>query len=209
MRMKSITTVLMASIMTLIIAGCQNTSPDTSESGSDIPTSTESAVIGEDIPAGISDSSVITTESASSTSASATDAAFEYNGKTISILDDAATMFANLGTPEADKSKNGNGTYVYDNEGITFNTCGDGDAAETSDLAVTDKTLKTSRGISVGNTKDEVIKAYNDIEAIDETDVIVYDFGNFYIKFDLDSGKNVTRIRYINNEFPDDVEAEE
>ncbi|RKM55598.1 hypothetical protein D6853_08565 [Butyrivibrio sp. X503] len=118
------------------------------------------------------------------------DASFEYNGQSVSIFDDDKTIHDVFGEeiPDYTYSDDKNVTHcsfgtkedsvgysVWDNNGEKYPLT----------LTVCDKNVKTSKGIGIGNTKDEVIAAYGDSYTVapNMEDGIIYDFGSFTMDF--------------------------
>lgn len=155
---------------------------------------------------------VANSTASSATAAQNTDGLAEYeimiNGKKVSILDDAATVQANLGKfEEKDTTKYGTSeepSYSYLSGNITFYTFVDNGNELTYDLCVYEKGAKTSRGVGVGDSKDAIVAAYgNPVETYEyyQGFGMKYKFDKFTLYFDFDSNTNkVTDIVYGNND---------
>lgn len=155
---------------------------------------------------------VANSTASSATAAQNTDGLAEYeimiNGKKVSILDDAATVQANLGKlEEKDTTRAGSAEeprYVYSSNNIIFYTFVDNGNELTYDLCVYEKGAKTSRGVGVGDSKDAIVAAYgNPVETYTyyQGFGMKYKFDQFTLYFDFDSNTNkVTDIVYGNND---------
>ena len=130
------------------------------------------------------------------------------NGKKVSILDDAATVQANLGKlEEKDTTKYGTSEeprYSYLSGNIIFYTFVDNGNELTYDLCVYEKGAKTSRGVGVGDSKDAIVAAYgNPVETYEyyQGFGMKYKFDKFTLYFDFDSNTNkVTDVVFGNND---------
>ena len=130
------------------------------------------------------------------------------NGKKVSILDDAATVQANLGKlEEKDTTRAGSAEeprYVYSSNNIIFYTFVDNGNELTYDLCVYEKGAKTSRGVGVGDSKDAIVAAYgNPVETYEyyQGFGMKYKFDKFTLYFDFDSNTNkVTDVVFGNND---------
>ena len=171
--------------------------------------STDSAANASSTPA---PAPVANSTASSATAAQNTDGLAEYeimlNGKKVSILDDAATVQANLGKlEEKDTTRAGSAEeprYVYSSNNIIFYTFVDNGNELTYDLCVYEKGAKTSRGVGVGDSKDAIVAAYgNPVETYEyyQGFGMKYKFDQFTLYFDFDSNTNkVTDIVYGNND---------
>lgn len=146
-----------------------------------------------------SDSADSTTEVASTQAASGPSGyTYELSGTTVYIGADMSTLLDSLGDADSyfeAESCAGQGkdkTYTYGSVVITTTPSGDADIVSTIDLR--DDTVSTDEGISIGNSKDEVIDAYG--EALDSTDTsLVYEKDGCSLTFILD-GDVITAITY-------------
>ncbi|SFU69697.1 hypothetical protein [Butyrivibrio sp. M55] len=173
--------------------------------------STDSAANASSTPAP-APAPVANSTASSATAAQNTDGLAEYeimiNGKKVSILDDAATVQANLGKlEEKDTTKYGTSEeprYSYLSGNIIFYTFVDNGNELTYDLCVYEKGAKTSRGVGVGDSKDAIVAAYgNPVETYEyyQGFGMKYKFDKFTLYFDFDSNTNkVTDIVYGNND---------
>ena len=136
---------------------------------------------------------------------STSDPAFEYNGKTISVLDDLETVKANLGTPAEEQpspfsDNSSDKLYIFGSDPDTIDLATlDG---KVQSISVYDYKVKTTKGIGIDSTEEDVIAAYgNSGEKSDsgiETD-IMYELGKYSIDFFFKNGK-VTAFIYTNND---------
>ena len=173
--------------------------------------STDSAANASSTPAP-APAPVANSTASSATAAQNTDGLAEYeimiNGKKVSILDDAATVQANLGKfEEKDTTKYGTSeepSYSYLSGNITFYTFVDNGNELTYDLCVYEKGAKTSRGVGVGDSKDAIVAAYgNPVETYEyyQGFGMKYKFDKFTLYFDFDSNTNkVTDVVFGNND---------
>lgn len=173
--------------------------------------STDSAANASSTPAPAPAPAANNTTSAANTTQNAGSLA-EYeimlNGKKVSILDDAATVQANLGKlEEKDTTRAGSAEeprYVYSSNNIIFYTFVDNGNELTYDLCVYEKGAKTSRGVGVGDSKDAIVAAYgNPVETYEyyQGFGMKYKFDKFTLYFDFDSNTNkVTDVVFGNND---------
>ena len=128
------------------------------------------------------------------------DAAFEYKENTFSLFDDPNIVIDKLTACDTGKSS----TYIHlDKEYY------DGYQSPTMDYeimnnstfmyAISDESVRTSNGISIGSTQDEVIAAYDNAgERIGNW--ILCDFEDYYIIFYFDDDDKVYKIEYVIND---------
>ena len=106
------------------------------------------------------------TQSAQSAQAviSKDDVVFSYNGKTVTLNSDAASMLSALGEAKSVASQlscHGEGedkTYTYD--GFSVNTYPDNGTDRVMEIVVSSAELPTSKGVKVGDSVDAVTSAY-------------------------------------------------
>ena len=142
-------------------------------------------------------STTTTTTTTQQTPAKLADHEIMYNGKAISVLNDASKTLADLGSYKNKKSYGANElTYSYDY--ITFSTY-TGESPELPlALSVLDsKSILTSRNIGIGDSKDKVISAYgNPAKSENYTGqtgseyVYTYEFGTYNLYFYFNSKEN-------------------
>ncbi|MBO4913401.1 MAG: hypothetical protein J5504_11840 [Butyrivibrio sp.] len=197
MKKRNLTAIIIASSMMLALAGCGVTAePDSGNSTeSEVSVSSE-AEAPEDEGTGI----IANKPSA----ADASDATFEYNGKTVSFTDSFDTIKSALGEPSfedqaptSDDPKDKMYTFGDDPDAIDVSVI-DG---KTDSIIIYDSNIKTSRGVSIGNTDKDVISAYGEGEAskLDGSNEIDYDFGDYTLIFFLEKNNTVKAIGYAAN----------
>ncbi len=178
MRQKRITTIIMASAMVLALMGCGN----------------GSAADPEEI----------------STEMTQADPSFEYNGKTVSFMDDAQTVVdalksvaENVNEVEADGGK----TFDFeDSEGgynLTVVTSTEGGSEIVGSVSANGSGFKTSKGIGIGSTAEEVKAAYgkpNEKDKFKKGELDIYRCEGFSFSFNIKDGK-VESILYSNSNF--------
>ena len=214
MKTKKTFAVLAASAMMLTLVGCGTSAEalSTSEGLSieEITASTEaSSDTASDV--GSTESSADAAAESSSTAItvdlSEADASFEYNGKTISVFDDDKTLKGALGEEIPDYTYTNDMNITYSSYGtkedsVSYSVWNNNGEMLPLDLGICDKNIKTSKGIGVGNTKDEVIAAYGDSYTVAtySDNTLEYDCGSFKISLDFDKEDKLLDIRFINTE---------
>ena len=191
-----IITFLLASTMIISLVGCG----DAASAPANEPAATETSSETENETADETSTTVETK------SADASDASFEYNGKTVSVLDDLETVKANLGTPTEEQpspfsDNSSDKLYVFGSDPDTIDLATlDG---KVQSISVYDYKIKTTKGIGIGSTEEEVLTAYGNsgekTEADGETDIL-YELGKYSIDFYFDRNSKVITIIYENND---------
>ena len=215
MKKRKTAAILMASVMMLALMGCGST---------DNGVTTETATEGTSVATSVTDKEEKKVDTASESSSkpevkqeakkektevSAADASFEYNGQTVSILDDVQTTLGTLGTPTQEKpspfSNNGEDvSYVYGSDPNTIEYMSlkvEGDELVPDSFIIYDKNVKTSKSVGIGSTEAEIKAAYGDPDNVSKdasSYELAYDFGNFALGFDFDKKKKVNAIIYSN-----------
>ena len=227
MKKKTTIAILLATTMMLALMGCGSASTDTSSSDAasvaEVNTDSESNTSGDtnneaNADASSDSASTDSSEAASTTTASS-DASFEYNGQTLSILDDLQTTLDKLNSAfpnEAqeisnEKTASGLNGYSYDsvNGGeaqidiLTFDNNG---TQTVGQIAIIKESFKTSKGIGIGSSSDDIIKAYGEPTTKNKlgngiASLYKYKFGNYNLAFFVDDGK-VDSINYLHPDFP-------
>lgn len=137
------------------------------------------------------------------TANSSNDAAFEYNGVTVSIRDENMdNVFAAFGEPESKEGDNPGFYYTFDSGKVgvssyIINQIDDEKRQEFPDMiSIKDENIKTSKGISVGSTEEEVKAAYGETTgvAIDSMNILTYSYDDYIISFIID--QTVSEIKY-------------
>ena len=211
---KRILALTFASAMVLSIVGCGSTS---SEAGkTDLFETAETTEVTEDKPAPKSEDTIKTDDlgaesnietdeiSQKETADSEVNSdlepnSFMYDGKIISILGDLQTTLDDLG---ADKKADGDvtGEHIYTNgkddiEVVAREVEG---KEELSQIIIHDKSVKTSRGIAVGDTEDDIHDKYGDPNDVIPVDSLIlnYNFDGCSIMFTID-GTEISSIAYM------------
>ncbi len=191
-----IITFLLASTMIISLVGCG----DAASAPANEPAATETSSETENETADETSTTVETK------SADASDASFEYNGKTVSVLDDLETVKANLGTPTEEQpspfsDNSDDKLYVFGSDPDTIDLATlDG---KVQSISVYDYKIKTTKGIGIGSSEEEVLTAYGNsgekTEADGETDIL-YELGKYSIDFYFHRNGKVISIIYTNND---------
>lgn len=211
---KRILALTMASAMVISLLGCGGASTDAADTS--LFESASGTTTTEDKPALESEDTVKTDdlgaessiETDEITKEDTTDAevnsdiepnSFEYNGKIVSILGNLQTVLEDLG---ADKKADGDvtGEHIYTNgkddiEVIAREVDGKEELAQ---IIINDKSVKTSRGIGVGNTEDDIHEKYGDPNDVIPLDSLMlnYNFDGCSIMFTID-GTEITSFAYM------------
>jgi len=127
-----------------------------------------------------------------------------YNGKKLSILDNASTIMSSIGQYEKkDVSTVDEPRYIFDSGNIDFYTFVTGGQELTYDLCIYKKGAKTARNIGVGDSREMVMKAYGEpteVYRFDQGYGFKYKFDNFTLYFDFFSNTNtVIDVVFGNN----------
>ena len=217
MKKKSTVAVLTAVAMTLALMGCGVTEEDVTASTADYTTTetTEEASEGDskeastEVTVKSSEESIESASTAGSSEAIAlSDDSFEVDGNAISVIANPQTNIEYLGgaTPE-ETTKDKDITYYlfHVNDGksnISLTTYTLNGKEETMEFIIEDPGVKTSKGIEVGATKDEVTAAYGTPAKDSNDNSIKYAFEGYYITFQINNGK-VINIYYTNTAIED------
>lgn len=119
----------------------------------------------------------------------------EKENISFSILDDGKTVLDKLGEPASKTDDGDYHTNKYSNSGeLTY--CTEGDTTEIVEFKSFSNDWKTSKGITVGSTIDEILKAYGEsaceYESEDGEHIISYTYTNGYsIYFTLNDNNEV------------------
>jgi hypothetical protein len=191
-----IITFLLASTMIISLVGCGDaaSAPANELAATETSSETENETADE------------TSTTVETKSADASDASFEYNGKTVSVLDDLETVKANLGTPTEESSSPfsdnpSDKLYVFGSDPDTIDLATlDG---KVQSISVYDYKIKTTKGIGIGSSEEEVLTAYGNsgekTESDGETDIL-YELGKYSIDFYFHRDGKVISIIYTNND---------
>ena len=208
MKKKTTTAILLATTMMLALMGCGAASTD-------VDSSTDATSIEEVTANSESNSSEATSDTGSDsasadssdtsdTSTASYNATFTYKGETFSFLDDLQTTLDKidpLGKPCADspiERDDGSKVYSYDetehDSDFFINTFIDNGKLSVGQISLMGPNAKTSKGIGIGSTVEEIISAYGkpgNAEAIYD-----YTYDNYILSFDVRDNK-VFSINYI------------
>ena len=209
MKIKSVLAIISVSMMMCGLCGCGK---EATESVAEIEIEAGEAASEESTTETEPTEDDDTKEASAETSvelSSLTDDSFVYNGKKISILDDVETSLATLGEPSEKSSESGPMKY-YDygtfndkeQEGISYMTFIENGKEKPAQIDITVEGAKTSKGLGVGSTKDEVISTYGEP---DDTMIggfaLLYNFDGYELSFIVDDKGNVRNIDYRSTEY--------
>ena len=218
MKAKNVLAIMTVSVMMCGLWGCGSGTSDSSATELSFETAIDASESDADnadnadkTDAADSADSEVTEEAAEETSvdlSSLTDDAFAYNGKKISILDDAATTLAALGEPEHKNSGAGDMNY-YDygthtdtvDEGILFVTYTDNGKESAAQIDFNIQGPETAKGISVGDSKDDVIAAYGEPKEDNGKPILKYEYDDFELGFIISESGKVSNVHYMSNAY--------
>lgn len=145
-----------------------------------------------------------------STEITQADPSFEYNGKTVSFLDDAQTVVDALKTVAENVNEvEADGGKIFDFEdseggyNLTVVTSNEGGSEIIGSVSAKGSGFKTSKGIGIGSTIKDVKTAYgkpNEKNKFKKGEVDIYRCDGFSFSFDIKDGK-VESILYSNSNF--------
>ena len=188
MMKRKATAILLVSAMMLTLMGCGGTSLEvTSETGEVTESQTETNTNTE--------SKTEDASKASDANVSASEDSFEYAGKTISMMDDAKNVIDILNSVcTSDPKNSGENVYCYDTVDdqpqISVYTYDKGEGEKVGSIEVIKEEIKTSKGIGIGSSLEDLKAAYGEPYYSEETiERYDYDFGDVVIQFYLRSGK--------------------
>lgn len=196
MSTRKIAAISISAAMILAVVGCGVTEEDVTASTADYTVDESTVDIsvqtseskGSDISsAASSGSSIVPVSSDSATVLS--DDAFDLNGKTVSILDDTKGILEAVRASYTDISDTDKDITYYDfctdgGDSLIHITSFKSEGKESPiELVVQTPGIKTSRGIEIGSSKEDVIAAYGQPEAGDSKDLLKYSFDGFSIQF--------------------------
>jgi len=207
-------TLIMASLLTACTSLSNDNTAETEdvstdeisiETESENDTDTSSDLSSEEISSDLASTAESSDASSSDSSVDLSDDQFVYNGKTISVLDDAAKLMDTLGTPyekEPFPSQPDRIDYSYGSEDklVLLNIAVIDGKDYPFSIDIRDSNVKTAKGIGVGSKKDDVIAAYGEpTESFEEVAFcIVYDLGKTELTFTFFDGDEVGSFSYIN-----------
>ena len=123
----------------------------------------------------------------------------KYNGTKIELGKDATSVLSALGAPKDTASLGDCGgfglqtRYTYDN--FVVYTVKNDDGETIDQITLSNDIVETPKGICVGDSADDVVKAYGEPDAQSNTK-IEYESGSFVLKFGIEGG-DVKSINFI------------
>lgn len=145
-----------------------------------------------------------------STEITQADPSFEYNGKTVSFLDDAQTVVDALKTVAENVNEvEADGGKIFDFEdseggyNLTVVTSTEGGSEIIGSVSAKGSGFKTSKGIGIGSTIKDVKTAYgkpNEKDKFKKEELDIYRCEGFSFSFNIKDGK-VESILYSNSNF--------
>ena len=122
---------------------------------------------------------------------------FTYNGIELKVGADAKPILSKLGNPEGEVGE-ACGTdekdVIYSLSGVELETHVKGDSEVVRQIKIKNDSKSTDKGITVGSTKDEVIKAYGKSYKEGSTGALRYEAESSAIEFHFGSSGNVSSI---------------
>ena len=122
---------------------------------------------------------------------------FTYNGVKLTVGADAKSVLSKLGNPEGEVGE-ACGTdekdIIYSLSGVELETHVKGDDEVIRQIKIVNDSKSTDKGITVGSTKDEVIKAYGKSYKEGSTGALRYEAESSAIEFHFSSSGNVSSI---------------
>ena len=202
MNKKSIAAI--TSVLILILIGCSGKESNDADSQSNEVSKTNVNIDSSDAKAEDDDAktdNVLQISSEKNTSSKNPDSLVKYNGKDLSVLNDAEAVLAELGDYDPklscidDEYKN----YVFSTAKIQFDTAIiDGKEASVL-LYIYNPDIKTSKNVGLGNSEQDVLDAYGFPDATDSSYSFEYHFPSFDLIFDFETdSQTVEMIRYKN-----------
>ena len=129
--------------------------------------------------------------------ATASEYTFTYNGVEIKVGADAKPILSKLGNPEGEVGE-ACGTdekdVIYSLSGVELETHVKGDDEVVRQIKIINDSKSTDKGITVGSSKDEVIKAYGKSYKEGSTGALRYEGTSSAIEFHFSSSGNVSSI---------------
>ncbi len=120
-----------------------------------------------------------------------------YNGVKLGVGGDAKTLLTKLGNPEGEVGE-ACGTdekdVIYSLPGVDIGTHVKGESEVVRQIKITNDSQKTAKGITIGATKDEVVKAYGNSYKEGSSGALRYEGGSSAIEFHFGAAGNVSNI---------------
>ena len=229
MKKKTTTAILLATTMMLALMGCGAASTDTDSSSdaasvaevnTDTNTTDDTSKETDADTDTSSDSASTDSSEAADTASASSDASFEYNGQTLSILDDLQTTLDKLNSAfpneaqEISDKKTANDFIAYNYDPVNSGEAQidifafDYNGKQTvGQISIIKESFKTPRGIGVGSSSDDIIKAYGEPTtkakiANGIASMYKYKFDKYNLSFFVDNGK-VDSIYYFHPDYPE------
>ena len=227
MKKKTTTAILLATTMMLALMGCGAASKSSSDAKDPVAEINEKADIDsadtdkeEKNDTDTSSDSASTDSSTSGTATALSDDSFEYNGQTLSILDDLQTTLDKLNSAfpneaqEISDKKTANDFIAYNYDPVNSGEAQidifafDYNGKQTvGQISIIKESFKTPRGIGVGSSSDDIIKAYGEPTtkakiANGIASMYKYKFDKYNLSFFVDNGK-VDSIYYFHPDYPE------
>jgi hypothetical protein len=227
MKKKTTTAILLSTTMMLALMGCGAASSDTDYSASVAEVNTETNTTDDDTSKetdadtdASSDSASADSSESSGTTTASSDDSFEYNGQTLSILDDLQTTLDKLNSAfpneaqEISDKKTANDFIAYNYDPVNSGEAQidifafDYNGKQTvGQISIIKESFKTPRGIGVGSSSDDIIKAYGEPTtkakiANGIASMYKYKFDKYNLSFFVDNGK-VDSIYYFHPDYPE------
>ena len=184
MKNKTTAAILIASAMMLTLMGCGEASTENAPATGELSIEALAPDEGTDVlDPSSSTSAEADSETASDADSSASnseDASIEINGKKVSILDDLQTTMDALGTADGDPSSDASKAlyYSFASGAIEYTTVKlDGEELPLT-LDIRSGDYKTSKGVGIGSTEDEVVAAYGEPTKVDNGEELVAESSN-------------------------------
>ncbi|MBO4456102.1 MAG: hypothetical protein J5802_00125 [Butyrivibrio sp.] len=215
MKKKTTTAIILATTMMFALMGCGAASTDTDSSSdaasvaevdTDTNSDTESTETTDDTS---SDSASADSSDAADTATASADDSFTYKGETFSILDDLQTTVNKIdavGKPSPNspiECEGGTKIYSYDetkcDSDFFMDTFINNGTLTVSQISLMGSNVKTSKGIGIGSTVEELTSAYGE-PTVKADSFYNYEFDNCALSFDTKDGK-VFVIYYFNLDF--------
>lgn len=126
---------------------------------------------------------------------------FQYNGAEIKIDEDLDLVLEAIGKYDRHESSpscnhDGDAHFYYYGTKIELESYPKGGKDLLYKITLFDDTVKTAEGIRIGDSRDEVIKAYGD-GAQEKGSALLYRAGDMYLQFNFNKEGLVSQIQYL------------
>ncbi len=173
---KRIVAVILSMVVCFSVGGCSKTESENKSENGNVE------VVSDDQVEVSTDDSVVNESADPKADTTLSNGTIE-----ISLYDDVNDVFDKLG--ESDKEDEF-GNIIYDD--FTIQCYGEGDDMELSGIFTYSENVKTSKGISVGASYDDVVAAYGEPSFESEEDgnkVLNYTYSEYTLSFTMDNDK--------------------